>query len=85
MRLEAKVKTNQPEFSVKRTESGIEICVKSPPAGGEANREIVRELRRLTGRDAFIVKGAKSKRKTISIEDMQLSDFVTQACHERSS
>ena len=70
MRLEARVRTNQPEFSIKKTESGIEICVKSPPREGEANTEIVKEFSRLTGKDVLIVKGAKSKRKTICIEGM---------------
>jgi len=83
MIFEARVKTGRNEFAIIKADGGFEISVRSQPREGEANAEIVRELKRLTGRSAFIVKGAKSKRKTISIEGLDEGGFEDfyESCH----
>ncbi len=65
---ETRIRTEQAEFLLKRIPSGIEIHVKGQPREGEANTEIIKELGRLTGKDVLIVRGAKTKKKTIKIE-----------------
>jgi len=83
MMLEARVKTNQPGFSIKMTGLGIEIRVKSAPQDGKANTEIVKELRRLTGKDARILSGLKSKKKVIEIAGIngQELEALYESCH----
>jgi uncharacterized protein (TIGR00251 family) len=65
MIIQAKVKTNQKEFSVKKNSTWL-ISVKSPPEKGMANNEIVRELSK-TYENVKIIKGLKSKKKLISL------------------
>jgi len=65
--IEASVRTNREKFSVCRSGGRLIINVRGQPRGGEANAEIVKELRRLTGKDARILSGLKSKKKVIEI------------------
>ena len=59
------VKPNSPKFSI---HSNNKLEVKSPPERGRANREIINNLRRITGCDIEIISGLTSKRKTILIK-----------------
>jgi len=45
----------------------IKIDVKAPPEGNRANDEIIRFLGKITGKDAKILHGKTSKRKTVRL------------------
>ncbi len=66
MIITAKVKTNQPEFSVRKGEMWV-ISVKSPPEKNRANAEIVKELSKIY-KNVRIVSGFRSSRKKIELE-----------------
>jgi uncharacterized protein (TIGR00251 family) len=76
MIIEAKVKANQPEFKVEKSEGLIIIHVTNPPAEGRANIEIIRELSRLTGGSVYILRGSKSRKKTIEIKALGGQEFL---------
>lgn len=65
--LNAKVKTNTKQFDVKLKNDCLEISVKSKPEKGLANREILKELKRILKVDAEITSGLKSSNKRIRI------------------
>jgi len=62
--IDVRVKTNSPRFSF----SSDLIEVRSPPQEGKANTEIIKNLKKLTGKDVEILKGLKSKNKLILIK-----------------
>ncbi len=65
MIIQAKVKTNQPEFSIiKKSEQEWSISVKSSPEQNKANMEIIKNLKK-TYKTVKILKGVKSKNKQI--------------------
>ncbi len=66
--IEAKIKTGCSSFSIKNVDGKIFIEVLSPPVEGKANKEIIKELRKLFKSEAQIVKGLKSKDKVILIK-----------------
>lgn len=66
MIITAKVRTNQPEFSVRKGEIWL-ISVKSPPERNRANAEIVEELSKMY-KSVRIVSGFRSGKKKIALE-----------------
>ncbi|HMK53652.1 MAG TPA: DUF167 family protein [Methanobacteriaceae archaeon] len=54
----------------------LEVKIKSPPLKGKANKEIVKEFSKLTGRPVEIVSGLKSQMKTLRISGISKSDFI---------
>jgi len=66
MIINAKVKTNQPKFSLKKGEVWIISCT-SPAESNKANIEIIKELSKQY-KKVRIVKGLKSKKKIIEVE-----------------
>ena len=67
MRIEVKVKTNQPKFSVKRNGTWLISCT-SPAEKNKANMEIIKELSKHY-KKVRILKGLKSKKKVIELSD----------------
>jgi uncharacterized protein YggU (UPF0235/DUF167 family) len=65
MLIKAKIKANQPSFSVK--EGAVwQICLKSKPEKNKANQELVNELSKLYGR-VRIVSGFNSRDKVLEL------------------
>ena len=66
MIINAKVKTNQPKFSVKKGDTWLISC-RSRAEENKANIEIIKELSKQY-KKVRIIKGLKSKKKIIEIE-----------------
>ena len=56
--------------------SGLRIRVKSPPEKGRANLEIEKEFGKIFGKKATIVKGKKSRSKTVLLEKAKESEVL---------
>jgi|GEM_PF-429824 len=54
----------------------LEIKVKSPPSKGKANKEIVKEFSLILGKEVEIVRGIKSRYKTLKIKKIDKTDFM---------
>jgi uncharacterized protein len=54
----------------------IEVKIKAVPQKGKANKEIIKEFSRLTGKPVEIVSGHKSHQKTIKIYETNKNDFL---------
>ena len=54
----------------------LEVKLKSPPLKGKANKEIVKEFSKLTGRKVIIVSGLKSHQKIVKISNIGKKDFM---------
>jgi len=67
MVIEARVKTGCNSFSIRKVKEKFLIEVSAPPVEGKANKEIIKELKKLFKSDVEIVKGLKSKDKIILI------------------
>jgi len=69
-----KVKTEQPEF---RLGSGpmLEASVTEKPENGRANAELIRELTEILGEEISIIKGHKSPRKKIKVENLSKEEI----------
>ncbi|NCN38948.1 MAG: DUF167 domain-containing protein [Candidatus Aenigmarchaeota archaeon] len=74
--IEIKAIPNSPLFRIEKKNNQVIIHCKSPPEQNKANLEIVKELGRLTGSRVKIVKGLRSKRKTIVIDDISEEEFL---------
>jgi len=70
---EAKIKPNSPEFSIEVSDKAI-ISIKSSPENNKANIEIIKELSKLLNADVRIIKGLKSKNKTLWVS-IESEDF----------
>ena len=67
--IEARVKAGCSLFSIKKAGEEIIIEVSSPPIEGRANREIIKEIKRLLKAEYVeILKGLKSKKKDIFVK-----------------
>ena len=69
--IRAKIKPRSRSFRILISDQQISIECKSPPEKGKANREIIKELQRLTKHKVKIISGHNSKRKTILFESMK--------------
>jgi len=67
--VKVKVKTGQPEFSVKKDDVWM-VSLKSPPENNKANQELVKKLSKIYGR-AKIVSGFTSRTKTLEIGEIK--------------
>jgi uncharacterized protein (TIGR00251 family) len=70
-----KVKPNSSEFKIKRRDKRIVIYCQSPPEKNEANREIIRELERLTKKKIKIARGLTSNKKSIIVHNITEKEF----------
>jgi uncharacterized protein (TIGR00251 family) len=66
--LSVRVKPCSGEFSISSGQDFLEIRTKSPSEDNRANQEIVKELSRLFGKDVRIIRGLKSRSKTIFVK-----------------
>ena len=77
--VELKVKPNSPKFKIEKKNNQIIIYCKSPPEQNKANREIIKELKKLTGCQVEITSGLTSKKKKIiihNITEKELEELV---------
>ncbi|MFH1779953.1 MAG: DUF167 domain-containing protein [Candidatus Micrarchaeota archaeon] len=65
MALKIRVIPNASKFSVILKETGFVVKTKSPAINNKANKEVTRELTRLTGKKVFISSGLKNREKQI--------------------
>jgi len=65
--LEIKARPGSGGFSVKLGKDEITVTTKSPPEGGKANQEIVKNLMKILRRDVRIIRGLKSRHKEIFV------------------
>jgi uncharacterized protein (TIGR00251 family) len=72
--VEIRVRPNSPKFRIEKS-GGITIFCKSKPEGNRANLEIIRELEKLFKTEVKILKGFKSKKKTILIHGITAEEF----------
>lgn len=72
--VEVSVKPNSPKFKVENKGKIIVYC-KSKPEDNKANIEIKKELEKLFKTEVKIIKGLKSKRKTILIRGISICQF----------
>ncbi|MDP1552672.1 MAG: DUF167 family protein [Methanobacteriaceae archaeon] len=54
----------------------IEIRIKSLPQKGKANKEIIKELSKLTKKEVEIISGLKNHQKTVKIIKMSRKEFL---------
>lgn len=54
----------------------IEIRITALPQKGKANKEIIKQISKITGKKVDIVSGQKSHQKTIKIYDMGYEEFL---------
>ena len=54
----------------------IEIRIKSLPQKGKANKEIIKELSKLTKKEVEIISGLKNHHKTVKISKMSRDEFL---------
>ena len=75
--LEIKAKPNSPATKLYKKEDRFILEIESEPENNKANLEIIKFFRKLSGHDVKILKGLKSKNKTILIENITKEDFET--------
>jgi uncharacterized protein (TIGR00251 family) len=73
-----RLKPHARRFAIRRTGDEIVVEVKSPPFEGKANEEMVRELSGFFGKPVTLLKGRKSRQKTVLIRGATLAE--TELC-----
>ncbi|HEC91706.1 MAG TPA: DUF167 domain-containing protein [Candidatus Atribacteria bacterium] len=66
--IEVFVRTDQPEFRVEQEEGRTLVFLRSKPENNAANRELIAEFRKMY-KDAKILRGFHSRRKTLLIDE----------------
>ncbi len=62
------VKLNNSRFKIEPKDENLMVFVTERPQDNKVNQEIIKNFEKLLGRNVKIVKGAKSRRKTLRIE-----------------
>lgn len=62
------VKLNNSRFRIEPKDGNILVFVTERPQDNKVNQEIIKNFERLLGKNVKMIKGAKSRRKTIKIE-----------------
>ena len=68
--IDVEIKPNSKEFEIGTIDpwqNRLRIKVKKPPIDNKANKELLQELKKLTGAEVTIEKGQKSTKKTLHI------------------
>ena len=68
--LEIRINPSSGKFRFYEKSGKITLNIKSRPDKGKANSEILAGLRKLFGKDVEILKGHKSRNKTILVKDV---------------
>ena len=71
----AKIKSNSPEFSISKFSETIIIYTENQPENNKTNLEIIKELGKIFGKNVRILRGLKSKNKTVMIEGLSEKEF----------
>ncbi|MDO9045078.1 MAG: DUF167 domain-containing protein [Methanobacteriaceae archaeon] len=77
--LDIEVSPNASKFEISGYNSWrerLEIRIKAIPQKGKANKEIIKELSKLTKMDVEIISGLKSHQKTLLINKISRDDFL---------
>ncbi|MFH1445707.1 MAG: DUF167 domain-containing protein [Nanoarchaeota archaeon] len=69
-----KVKPNAKEFRIRVKELTLFVDVVSAAQEGGANRELLKELKKIFKREVFLVRGHKSKEKVILVKNLMPED-----------
>jgi uncharacterized protein (TIGR00251 family) len=80
-----RVKPHARKFAVKLKDDRIIVELKSPPVEGKANEEAIRELSGLFGKPVRILKGHKSKHKTLLIQGTSAAEIRSLLNHIENS
>ncbi|MDO9056509.1 MAG: YggU family protein [Methanobacteriales archaeon HGW-Methanobacteriales-1] len=77
--LDIEVSPNASKFEISGYNSWrerLEIRIKAIPQKGKANKEIIKEMSKLTKMDVEIISGLKSHQKTLLINKISRDDFL---------
>lgn len=79
---DVKVKTNAKKFRIRINGLTLLLDIRAIPREGEANKEIIKELKKFFKRDVEIVKGFKDKEKVIMVHNLMPQDAqkILQSC-----
>lgn len=66
--LEIQVKTNSEKTEIMFQDEKIIMKVKAPPEDNKANHEIIKYLKKQTGKQPKIISGTTSRKKLIKLE-----------------
>ncbi len=69
-----KVKTNAKSFRLRVKGLILFVDITSAPQEGEANREVIKELKKLFKRPVVMVKGHKNKEKIVLVRNLMPED-----------
>jgi|GEM_PF-2171933 len=80
MIIKAEIKTNKQKFKIiKITPKLITIQTKAQAKEGKANKEIITKLKKILKSNVEIIKGQKSNKKTLLIEnDKEIQKIINQ-------
>lgn len=67
--MKIKVKAGSSQEKVVDNKDGLVVYVKEKAIDGKANKAVLKLLKKYFGKSVRIVKGLKSKEKTISVQD----------------
>lgn len=74
--LEVKVKPDQREFKITRTDGNIVVCLKSSPVKNQANMELIKMFTKILKKPVSISSGKNSKVKVLKIEYMTKDEIL---------
>lgn len=72
--IQIRVKLHARKFAVKLHDGQVVVEVRSPPIEGKANEEVIRGLSDFFGKPVQLLKGHKSRRKTLLIQGTVLAE-----------
>ncbi|NYZ78073.1 DUF167 domain-containing protein [Candidatus Micrarchaeota archaeon] len=76
MILKVRVTPNAKRFEIRFENGLLKARVRAPPEGGRANEELARELSKILGKKAFIVKGLKSREKEVLVAGLSEEEIT---------
>ncbi len=81
VKLEVNVNPNSNEFRIQKVNpwtDRLEIKLESPPEDGKANKELLNKLEEILGKPVKILRGGKSRKKTLKIKDITVREVGEQ-------
>lgn len=74
-KLKLKVSTGKPKFKIRLKKELLLVEIKNNPERGKANKEILKELKKIFNTNVKLLTGLKNKEKIIEIEDSKEEIF----------
>ncbi len=69
MKLGVKVVPNSKEFSLKEKEGYWRVNLTEKAEGNKANLELIKRIKKITGKEVRLIRGAKSRRKILEVNE----------------